>query len=62
MRMVAPVNNGVEIYHHVRMLALLDAEQCALSYALRCANNGWPTGADVAQDIAKEIRKLKEAA
>lgn len=56
------VNTQAEIYASVRTLALKDAEICALGYALRCAHNGFTVGADVAQDIAKEIRAKMEDA
>ena len=43
-----------------RTLAIKDAEICALSYALRCTNNGFKVGADVAMDIAKEISAMNK--
>lgn len=54
------VNTQAEIYANVRHLALLDAEQIALAYAIRCANNGYAAGADCAQDISREIRAKME--
>ena len=56
------VNTQAEIYANVRRIAFLDAEQCAIAYALRCLRTGFQVGADVAQDIAKEIRTMKESA
>ena len=56
-------NTQAEIYANVRRIALLDAEQCALAYGLRCLkNNGFQIGADIAAGIAREIRAMKEGA
>ena len=52
------VNTQAEIYANVRRIAFLDAEQCALAYAIRCMKNGFQVGADVASDIAKELRAM----
>ena len=53
------VNTQAEVYANVRRIALLDAEQCALAYAIRCIRNRFQVGADVATDIAKEIAALR---